>query len=113
MVPDNSSPSFSNPFLYLYPIAFKLCLHHSATKCPCRLPKPGLIKEFQSELKLDLEESIMIASREAEVKGAISAGIGTILRVDTGKGDWSKKSDTLPLYETLLIAVEEWAGVTI
>jgi len=26
-----------------YPIDFKLCTHHPARKCACRLPRPGLI----------------------------------------------------------------------
>lgn len=96
-----------------FPIAFKFCMHHFSTSCDCRLPKPGLIEQFRSELDVDLEKSIMIASREAEVEGAISAGIGTIVRVSTGKGKWSEVSEELPLYDSLLMAVEELSGVKV
>ena len=89
-----------------YPIAFKLCMHHSAKKCSCRLPKPGLIEQFRDELDLDIGSSVMIASREAEVKGALSAGIENIIRVTTGKGQWTKKSEGYPIFDSLLEAVE-------
>lgn len=87
-----------------YPIAFKLCIHHPAKKCSCRLPKPGLITQFKEMLSLQLAQSCMIASRETEIQGAIKAGIKTIVRVSTGRGQWSKKSQSYPIYDTFLEA---------
>jgi len=88
-----------------YPIGFKLCTHHPTQKCGCRLPNIDLIDKFSKEENLAMSESIMIASREPEVKGALNAGIETIVRVRTGRTKWSKKSEEYPIYDTLLEAV--------
>jgi len=87
-----------------YPILFKLCVHHIAAKCGCRLPQPGLITAFQEMLNLDLASSAMIASKETEAEGARQAELPVIVRVSTGRGEWSKASEELPIYDTLLEA---------
>ncbi len=87
------------------PIFFRYCHHHHAKKCDCRLPKTGLIKALQKEHDIDLSESIMFATSVQEIKAAEDAGIGNIIRINTGKADW--KDSDLPLYNSLIDAVKE------
>ena len=87
------------------PILFRYCYHHHAKKCDCRLPKTGLIEALQKEHDIDLSESIMFCTSKQEIKAAEAAGIGTIIRINTGKADW--EDSDLPLYETLLEAAKD------
>lgn len=87
------------------PIYFRYCHHHHAKKCECRLPKPGLIKALQKEHDIDLSQSIMFATSKQEIKTAEAAGIGNVIRINTGKADW--KDSDLPIYDSLYEAVGE------
>ena len=64
-----------------------------------------MIDALQKEHDIDLSESIMFATSQQEVEAAEVAGIGNIIRINTGKADW--KDNELPLYETLYEAVRE------
>lgn len=86
-------------------IYFRYCYHHHATKCECRLPKTGLIDALQKEHDIDLSESVMFVTSKQELKAAEVAGIGNIIRINTGKADW--ENSELPLYESLYEAAKE------
>jgi histidinol phosphatase-like enzyme len=86
-------------------IFFRYCYHHHAKKCACRLPKTGLIDALVEEHNIDLSESVMFATSAQEIKAAKTAGIGNIIRINTGKADW--KDSDLPLYDSLLDAAKE------
>lgn len=87
------------------PIFFRYCYHHHAKKCDCRLPKAGLLDALKDQHDIDMAESIMFASCKHEVTAAEAAGIGTIVRLSTGKADWN--GTELPIYDNLLEAVKE------
>lgn len=88
------------------PMDFRFCMHPPAAKCKCRLPRTQQIDILTEIHGFDLADSIMIAGREREVKAAENAGIGQILRVATGRGDWSEGSEQYQLYDTIGKAVE-------
>jgi len=87
-------------------MAFRFCMHSPAEKCECRLPKTQQIDILNGIYKFDLADSLMIAGRQREVKAAENAGIGHIVRVSTGRGDWSEGSEQYPMYESLTEAVD-------
>lgn len=88
------------------PMAFRFCMHPAAEKCQCRLPKTQQIDILTQIYKFDLADSLMIAGRQREVKAAENAAIGHIIRVATGRGDWSESSEQYPIYESLSEAVD-------
>lgn len=62
------------------------CPHHpTAAKgeylknCDCRKPAPGLIRKAAEELRLDLQNSILIGDKISDMQAAIAAGVGTRL----------------------------------
>jgi D-glycero-D-manno-heptose 1,7-bisphosphate phosphatase len=89
------------------PIFFRYCYHHHAKKCDCRLPKIGLLRALQKEHNINMAKSIMFASSKHEVNAGLAAKIGTIIRINTGKGDWNDDMGQYPLYDSLFEAVNE------
>lgn len=87
------------------PIYFRYCYHHHAKKCDCRLPKAGLLEALKDEHDIDMASSVMFASCKHEVTAAEAGGVGTIVRLGTGKADWN--GSKLPIYDNLLEAAKE------
>ena len=85
---------------------FRYCPHSPAVKCECRLPGTQQIDILVGIYGFDLGDSLMIAGREREVKAAENAGIGHIVRVATGRGDWSDTSKLYPIYASISEAVD-------
>ena len=56
---------------------FYVCHHNSEAQCLCRKPKPGLLTNAASDLKLDLKNSFMVGDRWRDVEAGASAGCKT------------------------------------
>ncbi len=61
------------------------CLHHPQAaldeyrvECDCRKPKPGLLKQAQKELDIDLEHSYFIGDGITDIAAGQSAGVCTL-----------------------------------
>jgi D-glycero-D-manno-heptose 1,7-bisphosphate phosphatase len=71
--------------------AWFYCPHHPsgrgsyALPCNCRKPLPGMLVEAARRYDIDLEQSIMIGDKIADIEAGIAAGCRTIL-VRTGYG---------------------------
>lgn len=55
------------------------CLHDDADGCPCRKPKPGLLREAAHKWQLDLDHSFVISDKWQDAKAAQNAGCTSIL----------------------------------
>jgi D-glycero-D-manno-heptose 1,7-bisphosphate phosphatase len=62
------------------------CPHHPKDICECRKPKPGLLKKFAQEKKVDLKNTIFIGDSLRDIEAAQSVGAKPIL-VKTGNGE--------------------------
>lgn len=71
--------------------AWLYCPHHPsgrgsyALPCDCRKPLPGMLREAARRYDIDLENSVMIGDKLADVEAGQAAGCRTIL-VRTGYG---------------------------
>jgi D-glycero-D-manno-heptose 1,7-bisphosphate phosphatase len=54
---------------------FEICPHHPDVNCTCRKPKPKLILDAASFLKVDLERSFMIGDRKSDYEAGVAAGL--------------------------------------
>ena len=61
------------------------CPHHPAAGCACRKPLPGLIRQAQAELPVDLARSVVIGDKPSDIELGKARGVRTIL-VETGYG---------------------------
>ena len=95
--------------------AFYYCPHHPEAKlpayksrCSCRKPAPGLLLQAAKELKLDLENSIMIGDNGRDIEAGKGAGCRTVLlqpAPSEGVGE-----DCRPDHRALhLLEAVEWA----
>lgn len=71
--------------------AWLYCPHHPsgrgsyALPCDCRKPLPGMLQEAARRHNIDLEKSVMVGDKLADVEAGLAAGCRTIL-VRTGYG---------------------------
>lgn len=72
--------------------AIYYCPHHPEAEieqyrvdCDCRKPKPGMLKQAEKDLNLDLEESFMIGDKWSDIEAGRRAGCRSIM-VRTGHG---------------------------
>ena len=74
--------------------------------CECRKPKPGLIRQAQHDMNIDLAQSWLIGDTTTDVQTARAAGLKSIL-VRTGHGGADGKFNVQPdhTFDTLLEAV--------
>ncbi|MCU7837286.1 MAG: D-glycero-beta-D-manno-heptose 1,7-bisphosphate 7-phosphatase [gamma proteobacterium symbiont of Taylorina sp.] len=68
------------------------CPHHSSqgqdqykVDCDCRKPKPGMIKQAETEHHINLKKSILIGDKLGDIKAGIAAGVGHNYLVKSGK----------------------------
>ena len=63
------------------------CPHHPdiSGHCICRKPKPGMIKQAQSEYNLDLSSSILIGDKMIDIEAGRNAGVGLNILVIPNK----------------------------
>jgi D-glycero-D-manno-heptose 1,7-bisphosphate phosphatase len=70
-----------------------MCIHAPQQGCECRKPRPGLILQAASELKLDLQRSYLIGDALSDIQAGRNAGITRNILVKTGRGE---KQSRLP-----------------
>jgi D-glycero-D-manno-heptose 1,7-bisphosphate phosphatase len=100
-----------------------VCPHHPTEgeppyrqDCQCRKPRPGLLRQAESELGVDLSRSWMIGDRHGDLKVAWNVGAkGALVRTGYGQGElayhaarWRRQPDLVA--DHLLEAVERIVG---
>ena len=93
--------------------AWLYCPHHPDGRgsyglpCNCRKPLPGMLKEAAQRYDIDLEASIMIGDKLADVSAGQAAGCRTVL-VRTGYGADQERhlSEATAVFDNLLEAVK-------
>jgi D-glycero-D-manno-heptose 1,7-bisphosphate phosphatase len=65
--------------------AIYYCPHRPDEGCPCRKPRPGLLRKAARELGLDLPGSLLIGDDLQDLETAVAAGVRPVL-VRTGHG---------------------------
>ena len=94
--------------------AWLYCPHHPsgrgsyALPCRCRKPLPGMLLEAAGRFDIDLESSVMIGDKLADVQAGRSAGCRSVL-VRSGYGAAEEKllPEGVPVYDDLAAAVRD------
>jgi len=93
--------------------AWLYCPHHPsgrgsyALPCDCRKPLPGMLQEAARRYDIDLENSIMIGDKLADVEAGQAAGCRTILvRTGYGAGEEQHTGPQTTVCDDLLSAVK-------
>ena len=96
-----------------------VCLHHPSVgeppyrqDCACRKPRPGLLRQAEADLDIDLRRSWMVGDRRNDQEVAWNAGArATLVKSGYGRGElthygsaWPRQPDLVA--EHLLEAVE-------
>ena len=63
-----------------------MCPHTPDDNCSCRKPQPGMIMEAADAFSLDLSHSILIGDALSDIIAGQTAGVGTNILVNTGRG---------------------------
>ena len=89
------------------PDLIKVCPHATFLNCPCRKPKPGMLRSAARELGLDLATSYMVGDRTTDLEAAVAAGVQPIL-VLTGEGESARDQwqDNAPVVDGIGEAAE-------
>jgi D-glycero-D-manno-heptose 1,7-bisphosphate phosphatase len=59
--------------------AILVCPHDDADGCACRKPRPGMLLEAATQLRIDLARSVMVGDRWRDVEAGRRAGCRTVL----------------------------------
>jgi D-glycero-D-manno-heptose 1,7-bisphosphate phosphatase len=54
---------------------FYICPHDDMDNCECRKPKPGMLQDAASELKIDLAKSFLVGDRWKDIEAGHLAGV--------------------------------------
>ncbi len=81
------------------------CPHTPADDCPCRKPRPGLLRDIRRRLGVDLAEVVVVGDTLADVEAAVAAGARPVL-VQSGKERISPEAlsgvgEDVPVYDDL------------
>ena len=68
------------------------CPHLKSEGCPCRKPKPGLIRTAVMDHQIDVSRSVMIGDSFSDLQAARVASIGLFIRVGEGNS-WPEAPD--------------------
>jgi len=55
------------------------CIHKADENCPCRKPKPGLLRTAADDFNIDQSRSIFIGDSDTDVQAARAAGCASVL----------------------------------
>jgi D-glycero-D-manno-heptose 1,7-bisphosphate phosphatase len=98
--------------------AWLYCPHHPsgrgsyALPCRCRKPLPGMLLEAAGRFDLDLESSVMIGDKLADIQAGSSAGCRSVLvRTGYGSEEESRLPEGIQVYDDLPSAVKSLAGM--
>ena len=75
--------------------AIFFCPHAADSKCECRKPKPGLLREIGTRFDLDLKGVPMVGDALRDLEAAAAVGAQPYL-VLTGKGKKTREAGGLP-----------------
>ena len=91
--------------------AWFYCPHHPEGRgsyslpCSCRKPLPGMLKDAARRHQIDLDASIMIGDKRADIEAGIAAGCRSILvRTGYGAGEDRYLPPSTVVYDDLLSA---------
>ncbi len=97
--------------------AWMYCPHHPSGKgryslpCSCRKPMPGMLLEAARRFDIDLEHSVMIGDKLADVEAALAAGCRPVLvRSGYGAEEALRVPDGVEVYDDLLRAAISLTG---
>jgi len=97
--------------------AWLYCPHHPegkgryAGQCTCRKPLPGMLVDAAARFDIDLESSVMIGDKRADVEAGLAAGCRPILvRSGYGVGEETYLPAGIEVYDDLLSAVQALVG---
>lgn len=97
--------------------AWLYCPHHPSGRgsyslpCNCRKPLPGMLFEAARRFDIDLEDSVMIGDKRADIEAAIAAGCRPILvRSGYGAIEEKKVPAGTEVYDNLLRAALALTG---
>lgn len=57
------------------------CPHNTNEDCECRKPLPGMLKNAQKDLNIDLKNSILVGDKESDIDAGIAAGLSKLFLV--------------------------------
>lgn len=87
--------------IYYCPHYPKATIKEYRINCDCRKPKPGMLKQAEKDLNLNLKLSFLVGDKISDIEAGYRAGCKTIL-VLTGQGNVELKKisemDTKPTY---------------
>lgn len=86
---------------------FYYCPHHPSrgqgkylVDCPCRKPKPGMLRQAAKDLDIDLARSVMVGDNSTDLQAGWDAGCRSVLvctghglETQTGMADLSRQPD--------------------
>ncbi len=75
--------------------AFFFCPHAADSRCECRKPEPGMLRQISDRFGVPLHEIRMVGDALRDVQAASAAGAMPVL-VLTGKGRQTQKAGGLP-----------------
>ena len=86
--------------------AWYMCPHSPSDKCDCRKPLPTLAKRASTDLRLSLENAIMIGDKRSDIEFAHAFdGLGLLVTTGHGQNDRSWADDAkVPVHSNLLEA---------
>jgi D-glycero-D-manno-heptose 1,7-bisphosphate phosphatase len=91
--------------------AWLYCPHHPdgkgsyALPCRCRKPLPGMLREAAQRFDIDLEASVMIGDKRADIEAALAAGCRPVLvRSGYGAAEESSLPPDIAVYDDLYAA---------
>lgn len=65
--------------------------------CDCRKPKPGMIRQAEADLPLDLTRSYVVGDKAADMGLAAAVGAkGVLVRTGYGEGELRRHGETIP-----------------
>ncbi len=76
--------------------------------CDCRKPKPGMLLEAQSDLGIDMANSVFVGDKADDMRAAMAAGIGTKILVETGKAVTDEARELADVVLPSLADVPSW-----
>lgn len=63
-----------------------VCAHDDADDCPCRKPRPGMLRDAAARWVIDLKRSILVGDRWRDISAGCAAGCRTFL-IGDGYGE--------------------------
>jgi rfaE bifunctional protein nucleotidyltransferase chain/domain len=89
--------------------AFYWCTHGPNDRCTCRKPAPGMLRQAEKELRLDLDRSWIIGDILHDVEAGHRAGCRSILLNAGNETEWMSGPGRDPEYiaSTLIDAAEQ------